>query len=69
MLLRLLAVVQARCKSTFGYVLEVDLLLAGHWLALANKMARIAWAVMAHKTKLQPGLKGMAASSLIKMNA
>jgi len=38
-------------------------------VALANKMARIAWAVMAHKTTLQPGLKGMAASSLIKMNA
>jgi len=29
-------------------------------VALANKMARIAWAVMAHKTTFQPMVKGTA---------
>ena len=32
-------------------------------VALANKMARIAWAVMARSTTYEPGSKGVAASA------
>jgi transposase len=32
-------------------------------VALANKMARIAWAVMARSTAYEPGSKGVAASA------
>ena len=32
-------------------------------VALANKMARIAWAVMARSTAYEPGSKGIAASA------